>query len=653
MVRLLFRLIVLFAAVCFLIKPAAANDRAALTVKLRSELEWLEQGEGSEKERAKRLTEVRALCSQLQLGPWDQYSGAAVAGWARLQLLAGDWAGGRDSIMSQAEALQAIEKGIGDAGGSISCFSPWAECRYVLGLCFKAERKSADSDVARCRASLEALRHFLNVETRYSESEWASKAGELAGEERAFLESFGREVHVRYRDPRQVMANRFKAGARRLLRGEYAEAEPLLLEALNAFPSAGDVSVDGLVNLGRCWLALDRIDDLELLLSYLSERYGNEPLTPMALMTLGQLMLEAGLKERAEQTFKDCLVRWPEDERLRGVYALFAGWAWDQGRFEEAAEWFEQAAAREPDPARKRSLLEVALDGWYRSERWADGVRVCHLLEESVEGEALEKVVYQRALCLSRLTDVELALESLNGFLESYPASRFGDDIRNATLLLLLRAERLQEAGQMLEELLQEDSTLSVPTVLCLADALLEAGEYAWAEKAYAAVVDSQHPAAGIGYARALFGAGKTEAALACLEADAGDGYEVLMLKGELHTAVGQMELAEACYGQATIYARSAVERYRASLALASASSDLEKKLGIYQRVALLADPKVRELKPLIIEALAGSMACCRGLGRLALYDQCYAQLEAMSPGHPALAERWDGGSVDGQEAVE
>lgn len=265
------------------------------------------------------------------------YFGRSIAMKAHLELLRGDLARAQGTIDDYMEQLAGLHKQIKefDPDGKKGWLkqSPMPQCRYLLAEMLwkevqseKAKPKRDDDRIKNLlfgeknkkgkRNGAGAYNHALNVFVQYPESQWASKAGDLAEEIRAFAEKeYGAKIktNITAKQMEKVRAMQFRAAYELYAEQNWDGAIKEYLQVLGTYPETME-SIGAIENLISTYLnKIIRIKnnpkqveelriDADAIEGYLSERFaGNKS---RELMTAaGDAVMRVANKERGYGDF--------------------------------------------------------------------------------------------------------------------------------------------------------------------------------------------------------------------------------------------------------------------------------------------------------------------------------------------------------------
>ncbi|MDF7808406.1 tetratricopeptide repeat protein [Pontiellaceae bacterium B12219] len=581
--------------------------------------------------------EIQAHCADVQLGAMDLWYGNSVVTWARLMVLDGKWKEARSMLWDQAEVLQNIEKNLTANDIPVSSISPVAGCRYLLGETYRMEYEEFQT----LEPAAEALRHFYNVYIKYGDSPWGERAGEQAEAAQAFLESNGKQVRIDLGPHRDAfIANKFQLGARLMADERYADAIEPIETAINFFPETGR-SVEALRNLALCQLNLGHDEQVTLISEYLCERFQSDTNAPLALLGIGRNYIEGGNESNGEQIFDLYLAAFSDDSHRADIISYFAWKAYKAERWEEAVGRFQalETLLRE----KEQHGLELEKAVYIQATHPADPVKLDAFMDEFPESEFLASALNKKAQSLLVAGDFDAAFQTLETLQEQFPEAAATRSALSGLIVAAVDAERFDVAEQVLDRMLEDQESYGYDVYLSTGDGLLASGRFALAEKAFSAVPMTAKRAFA---ERALFGRGACQFGRELFDVSfqtlenllsqfptTGTFYDARLMQARSLVQLGRIDEAAAAYAEVV----AAKQDYAITFEMAAVLAEPEEQLAAYQRIALLADPTVKENRELIADSILTSLPLCMELQKYELVLSSCDQFEDLFPEHEQL----------------
>lgn len=619
---------------------AAATDPAEIH-RLKAQLAVaavarLEEGDLSKTEREKRKAEALALCADVQLGAMDIWFGESVVAWARLLLLDGDWREARSVLLSQAEVLQNIEKNLAAAQLPVSAISPVAGCRYFLGETYRIEYEQTPA----LEPAAAALTHFYNVFIKYGDSPWGGLAEQRAEAAKAFVESLGKQVRIDLGEHRDAfIAQKFTFGARLAAQGKPGEAIPHLLVALGFFPESPK-SAEALRHLGVCWAGLGEDEMALMAAEYGCERFAADTNAAAAVLAIGREFL-ARDEAQADHIFEHYLAAFSNDLRRADILGHFAWKTYQAGNLPAAGSWFQSLESELRARGETGERLEKAV--YAQADCAKDPAAYDRFLAEFPGSALAPRALAGKAQALLVAGQFDDAFATLEILTQNHPDEPAARTALSGLIVVAVEAGRFDLAGQVLDRMLADRTAYGPEVYLATGEGLLAAGQFALAEKAFrglpAESPKNQAERALSGSAAARFGledfAGCLEAVNELLERFPATGffYDARLVQARALVKLDRAAEAAEAYGEVV----AARQDYAVALEMARILADPEERLAAYQRIALLADPDMRENRPLIAASIVESLPLCLELGKFQLAAASCDQFERLFPENERL----------------
>jgi tetratricopeptide (TPR) repeat protein len=558
---------------------------------------------------------AKKLCEDVQLGGLDLWFGQAVVTWADIMIRKGEWSEAQSVLETQLETLKQISDSVG------ASVAPVAGARYLLGLCYEhADKKDA------------ALIQFYNVYAKYGDSEWGPQAQEKAQTLKIYFEGLGKTVKIDLgANLSKMEESAFRVARRLFFDKQFADAVPAYLEALNKYPE-GDESITALRELTLSTISLNDPLSAKTIAAYTGERFAARDAAADALLAAGKRALDekqnplawwmydryfeffpqhsrapavlytlSELRKNEDYLFQ-CLENYPDSPYAARALSRLAWNAYEKENYSLATERFEKVLSTETD-FQKQTRARFALGESYRhQELWGAGSACFQTLEKLLNKATenspeaadfskpfLEKSVFYQGVCLAKLGETELAVQTFDRFIEKFQGSEI---IPQAQLA----------KGSALMELKRYDDALA---------AFVAFDEHS----------DRKFLEPALYYrGQALFETARYDEAVQCLETllnnwpESAFYFEAKLVQGRAYAAAGKNADAVRVLSDILNFASDDQLLNRASLELGRAQTDPAEKLASFQRVALLADPE--KYGDLVAEALLESLPLYLELNR-------------------------------------
>ena len=421
------------------------------------------------KRREPHLKAAKKIVDQLLWEP-DRpvYFGRAIAMKANIELLKGDVVKAQQTINEYMEQLEQLHKDIvkfdPDGKEGLRRFSPMPLCRFMLAKMLwgeaQSEFKKPKRDDERVKAllfgeksnsgkrnGLGAFNHAYNVFIQYPECTWASDAGKMSDDIRAFAErEYGAKIGVRI-TPEQLAKVRqmqFRTPMELMAEDKTEKAIEEYLKVLANYPEEKE-SVFALEEVARAYLNLifsdrenPRVEEWRInadaVEGYIAERFAG--------LSSRELMTAAG----------ESVLRLAALEKQRGQLARA-----DRLYHEFLVNYRNHVSA----PGMASSLLGEAI----RAEHYADAVKFCELVQKYYTNSMYYAASYsQMSHCYSKLGDEAAAVAAMKKYVE---VERDGIMREQARMAL---AQMFQKEGF---EIMSNAETNETPEAV---DAALKAG---------------------------------------------------------------------------------------------------------------------------------------------------------------------------------
>lgn len=362
------------------------------------------------------------LCDELL---WKQdkpiFFGRAVAMKAHCQLLRGKSAKAQGIIEDYLPQLQELHEQIveidPEGREGLRRLSPMPQCRYLLAEMLWKEAQSEYKKPKRDDEKIKSLmfgakdsasgkrrangcyNHAITVFVNYPESVWASKAGDLAEAIAGFAQTaYNAKIKTAITEEQRARSRgmQFKAAQEKFAENKYEEAVKDFEEALSRFPEYPEsiTAIDAVIRARQAirartkGVAADAMRlEIDAIEGYLVERFGFSKDRKL-MAAAGDAVIRAALAEkdagevaRATELNRQFYRNYRRHANAPGMAAGLAGAAQREGRFEEAAQIWNEYATLFP-----------------QAPYYAESFR-------------------QRASCLSRLARREEAIAALEKYL--------------------------------------------------------------------------------------------------------------------------------------------------------------------------------------------------------------------------------------------
>ena len=306
-------------------------DMAELMLKLAPDIKKAE-------DKAAFLKETEGIVDKL-LWKQDIWFGKAIVMKAHIFLLRGDVKGAQDMVENYMPQLKIIHDSLleQDKDGSLGQLrmSPMPQCRYLLALLLmneataEAKKENANDErikdlllgerdpVTKQRKGNGAYNHFINVFTRFPESQWASEAGERSEAIRKLIKDrYAADLRTTVTPEQMSKVRQMQFAGARLVFSQnlFKEAVEKYLLVLNQFPETPE-SIPALGDLAISYIESSDKDPDAMLMAdtvtaHLSERFAAN----------AKLMKDAGDQmRRIGEHYGEMKM----DDKKRQTYAMF------------------------------------------------------------------------------------------------------------------------------------------------------------------------------------------------------------------------------------------------------------------------------------------------------------------------------------------
>ena len=334
----------------------------------------------SKEERREYLDKADKIASgMLWMRKFPVFFGGAIAMKAHVELMRGHVLEAQKFVTEYMPILKSIHDQMvkadpGNKMGSLR-YSPMPQCRFLLAEMLwkeaKAEYAKPKRDDEKVKALLfgekvggkrnggGAYNHALNVFINHPESNWSTKAGEMADA----IENFAAEKYqakitkaITPEKLRKVREMQFQNADEKFAEQDYAGAVTNYFEALSKYPE-GRISVRAVENIASSYLHMmveqpagDGRENLRIdcdaVEGYLSERFSGNPDRSImsaagdAVLRLAASEKQYGDKVRAERLHRAFLRNYRRHVKAPEMASSLAGEAMKGDDWEKAAEYF-------------------------------------------------------------------------------------------------------------------------------------------------------------------------------------------------------------------------------------------------------------------------------------------------------------------------
>ena len=378
------------------------------------------------KKRAPRIAAAQKIVAELL---WHQdmsvFFGRAIAMKANIELLRGDVAKAQQTINEYMEQLEVLHKQIvdfdPDGKEGLRKSSPMPLCRFMLAKMLwdeaQKEHKKPKRDDERVKSlmfgdkspktgkrnGLGAFNHAINVFVQYPESVWAADAGEMSEAIKGAADKwYGAKINTKITAEQlsKVRQMQFRAPQEKMSEGKTEEAIKEYYDVLARYPEMRE-SVYAISEIVRAYHNLIRAEkdkngakarawriDADAVEGYLAERFSGVEdrktftLAGEAVLSAAALEKQRGQLARADRLYRDFLVNY---------------------------------STHVSAPNTAASLLAEAM----KSERWADAVVLCRLIQEHYTNSIYHAAAFsQESHCHERLGEKAEAVASMKKYVE-------------------------------------------------------------------------------------------------------------------------------------------------------------------------------------------------------------------------------------------
>lgn len=712
---------------------------------------------GPEDQREKNLGEAKKLCDQVLWGGLDIPFGQAIITSAHIEMVRGNNAAAQKVLQNNLDILKEVDTYLRDSGLPMSV-SPMAGARFLLGELIEKDAKALSKNKEKVNEAIQAygkaLTEYYNVFAKYGDSDWGPQAGMRAQEIKSILEEqYGKKINI---DLGQFQAKaaetQFRLADNLFRQKQYKSAIVEYLKNLNQFPET-DVSVAALGNLAIAYASESDPFMAKVVALYMGERFAGQQRAAVGLLALGKHYFDLKDEPMYMLSYETYLQHFPQDERAAAILFTLATIRTEAGDAVGANKFYQQIVSSYPKDKYFTKAMNQLSWGYYASSNYAEAAKSfagyvteaqpspdkakaqfmladCYRqlgqfpqalaeYEKLVQwlapkenpyatsaadvrknADLLEKAVYQRAFCYSRIKDPPEALKdnrekSIRGydlFIQLFPQSDMASKAMNAKGTVQLELGQFDAAAKTFDELAAKypQSEEGKSALFALVRSALEIKQYEQARSAFAKMLTGggeytadqfvrigQMMLDGKQYAdaikafekienmteertlleRSLYGLGRAHfetkqyaEAIKALEnlltrySKSGLFYPAKFMLGEAYRETQRLDDAVKALSDVFRSASDALLINRASIALGAIQMQQGDKTGAlasYQRVALLADPSKPEFRPLVEESLLGAIAVAMELGRYQdVQDSCDQYLKDFPAGEKIEAVR-------------
>ena len=698
-------------------------DQAHLYVELAKEVR------GKKKEAY--LKKAQKLCEDIQRGGLDIWFGQSVITSANIELASGNRDTAERTLRTNLDILKSIDKTLKKQGYTLSV-SPMSGARYLLGTIYEdqanalAEEGQTDEAIALFG---KALSQYYNVFAKYGDSDWGPKAGMKAQAVKSRLENeFGKQVNVDLGGYQaKAAAAQFRMAENLFRKKQWKQAANEYIEMLNEYPEVAE-SPRALGNLALAYAHLDDILSVQMIQTYLGERFSGNDKAALALLALGKYYFDTGNQSMYMDAYETYFTYFPDDSRAPSILFTLAGLRKKEGDEEAAAVYFKriieryqddqyytkalrqlawgsyaagdyanaiegfQTFVKESQPGYEKAQAQFCLaDSYARQGQFANALKAfaqltkwlspednsySNSVEEKDENkQLLEKAIFQLGYCYARLQEPaksvpvyrKRAVAAFNQFLERYPRSDLAPQAMSLKGAVQLELGEYEASAATFDQLAEDypDSKEGRSALFSLISSAMEIGQKDQAVQAFERMrnqpgaytldefsrvgqlmLDSEmntEAAEAFDYVinnskdreyleRALYGRGSAlftleqyDAALESLETlmtdypKSGLFYDAKFKMGSAYRETGNYNAAVEALGDVMKFADSPALIHQASYDLGTIQKqqgDTTGALASFQRVALLADPSDKILRPTIEKSILQSIVLYMGLQR-------------------------------------
>ena len=687
---------------------------------------------GPAEKREAYLNDAKKLCDNIQWGGLDIWFGQSIITLAHIQMVREDTAGAQKVIKNNLDILKEIDKYIQEQELPMS-ESPMAGARFLLGQLLQQDaelmEKQSRKDEA-IQAYGKALSEFYNVFAKYGDSEWGPQAGVRAQTIKNRLQDkYGKKVNVElgaFQD--KAAESQFKLARNLFMQKQYKPAADEYLKILSQFPET-DSSAGALANLALSYANLNDTQMVKVVCGYTAERFAGKDPDAVALLMVGKyyfdkkdrpsytyiydlylanfpkheraaailfslanLHKQAGDNSTAEKYYQRIIANYPNDQFYPKALSQMAWGYFLASNYPAAAKAFPQFInVAQPGPEKAQAQFALAeslrqgnqyglsLVEYEKLIQWLAPKQNPYATSDADvkrNRDILEKAVFQRASCYSRIKEPaealpenrQKAIKAYEQFIALFPQSPLAPKAMNGKGTVLLELGQFDQAAKTFDELAvkypQSDEGKSA--LFSLVRSAMEIKQYAQGQAAFEKMltgggmysadkfarigqmmIDAQlYPDAIKAFSRAVSSGSDDRTILELSYYGLGRAYyeqkdypnsikalEELMAKypksglfydakftlGGAYRQVGSLSNAVAALSDVFRYADKPALIHKASYDLGLTQKQLDQKeaaLASFLRVALLADPNDSELRPLVEKSLMEAIPVAIELGK-------------------------------------
>ena len=701
-------------------------------------------------QREKNLTAAKKLCDEIQWGGLDIPFGQSIITAAHIEIVRGNTAAAQKVLQNNLDILKEIDTYLKDSGLPMSV-SPMAGARFLLGDLLEKDANALSKNKEKVNEAIQtyarALTEFYNVFAKYGDSDWGSQAGMRAQQIKTILEEqYGKKINVDLGQFQTKAAEtQFRLADNLFRQKQYQSAVSEYLKNLNQFPET-DASVAALGNLAIAYASENDPFMVKVVSLYMGERFAGRPRAALGLLALGKHYFDLKDEPMYMFAYETYLQYFPQDERAAAILFTLATMRTEAGDPAGAAKYFQQIVSNYPKDKYYTKAINQLSWGYYASSNYegaaksfalyvaeaqpspdkakaqfmlADSYRQLGKFPEALaeyeklvqwlapknnpfatsaadvrkNSELLEKAVYQRAYCYSRIggsPDVvkdnrEKSIRGYDMFIQLFPQSDMASSAMNAKGTVQLELGQFDAATKTFDELAAKypQSEEGKSALFALVRSALEIKQYDQAKSAFAKMLTGggqytadqfvrigqmmldggQYPEAikafekietmteertllerslyGLG--RALYETKQYTEAIKALESmlerypKSGLFYGSKFMLGEAYRETQRLDDAVKALSDVFRSSSDPMLINRASMALGAIQILQGDKMGAlasYQRVALLTDTSKPEFRPLVEESLVKAIDLAMELGRYQdVQDSCDQYLKDFPAG--------------------
>ncbi len=263
-------------------------------------------------------------------------------------------------IKTLREALAAYPRDLGVTPSVELAFGPRFEGRDRME---RARRWLGPADARRTRAvelHTLALQQFYSIFASYPDSAWSEDAGVRVEQAKDRLEALtGKTVTIRMApgSERKLARVHLSEGHDLFSREQYARAVDAYLKGLELYPE-GEESVVALVGLMECQTQLENTLDVEVIATYLAERFAGVHTAAQGLLRTGRHYFEKQSVTMYERIYTLFTENFQEHAGAETILFMLGEQRWKEKDYLGAGVYYARLAERYPRGAHFRSALE-------------------------------------------------------------------------------------------------------------------------------------------------------------------------------------------------------------------------------------------------------------------------------------------------------